>query len=425
MGLVVAYGSGPDAARSHMERAFPLIRAAGDDWALAMGLAFYADALLFRADPSEPRRMLDEAIEIATATGDRRTLRLALSRAALAAVAQGRLAEASRRAERAADSARQAGHAGALLGALFVQAWTMLLQGSYDAASATAYQCYVLGRDSGEGGEGAALWLQAEAALARNDSAQARELLIQARELAADDSVFAALPVLATARALLATGDRNAAAAAASEAATIARATGRIWILGRVSLLQARLEDDPVAAEAHVISAVTLCRDAGDTLGLVDAVELLAELAADRGSDNEALRLWAAAVGARARLGYARPTPNASSASREIDELLSGMTVDARIAFSQGQRLTIEEALAYASRGHGRRRRPATGWASLTPTELDVARLVARHLPNPEIAQLLFISRATVKTHLVHIFAKLGIRSRSELAAEAIRRGLA
>ena len=217
IGLVLAYASGPDAAHPHMERAFQLIRAGGDDWALAMGLAFYADALLFRADPSESRRMLDEAIEIATAAGDRRTLRLALARAALAAVSQGRLAEASRRAERAADSARQAGHAGALLGALLVQAWTMLLQGSYDAAFATARQCYVLGQDSGEGSEGVALWLQAEAALAHNDVAQARELLTQAREFAAEDNVFAALPVLATARALLAAGDRGAAAAAASE----------------------------------------------------------------------------------------------------------------------------------------------------------------------------------------------------------------
>jgi DNA-binding CsgD family transcriptional regulator len=36
----------------------------------------------------------------------------------------------------------------------------------------------------------------------------------------------------------------------------------------------------------------------------------------------------------------------------------------------------------------------------------------------------LFVSRATVKTHLVHIFAKLDIDSRSELAAEAVKRGL-
>jgi len=50
--------------------------------------------------------------------------------------------------------------------------------------------------------------------------------------------------------------------------------------------------------------------------------------------------------------------------------------------------------------------------------------LVGQHLSNPEIAARLFVSRATVKTHLVHIFAKLGIDSRSKLVAEAIRRGI-
>jgi len=222
-----------------------------------MGLAAYADSRLFQADPGEPRRMLDEAIEIATSAGDRRTLRLALSIATLAAVTQGRLAEASKRAQRAADSARQAGHAGALIGAMFAQAWTMLLQGSCNAASAMARECHALARDSGEGGEGLALWLQAEVALAQADPVRAGELLTQARELTAGDGVFAAPPVLATARALLAAGGRSAAAAAASDAATTARDTGRSWILDRVHLLQARLEDDPVTAEAHVLSAVS------------------------------------------------------------------------------------------------------------------------------------------------------------------------
>jgi hypothetical protein len=99
--------------------------------------------------------------------------------------------------------------------------------------------------------------------------------------------------MLTTARALLAAGDCGAAAAAASDAARLARDTGRIWILGRVYMLQARLEADPMTGEAHVLSAVGLCRDAGDTLALVDAVELLGALAADRGADEEALRLWA------------------------------------------------------------------------------------------------------------------------------------
>ncbi len=93
-------------------------------------------------------------------------------------------------------------------------------------------------------------------------------------------------------------------------------------------------------------------------------------------------------------------------------------------AWAEGAKLSPQAAIAYAARGRGERKRPTTGWASLTPSELEVVHLVGQHLTNPEIAARLFVSRATVKTHLVHIFAKLGIDSRSELAAEAVRRGM-
>jgi len=195
------------------------------------------------------------------------------------------------------------------------------------------------------------------------------------------------------------------------------------WILSRVYLLRARLAADPVTAESHVLAAVALCRYSGDTVGLVDALELLTVLAADRGADAEAMRLLAAATAARARIGYALRAP-APHRQRTGALLSSASTGDVPAAWAEGERLSLEEPLAYASRGYGRRRRPATGWVSLTPAELDVARLVARPMSNPEISQRLYISRATVKTHLVHTFAKLGIRSRSELAAEAIQRGL-
>jgi DNA-binding CsgD family transcriptional regulator len=66
---------------------------------------------------------------------------------------------------------------------------------------------------------------------------------------------------------------------------------------------------------------------------------------------------------------------------------------------------------------------PATGWNSLTPTELQVVELVAQGLTNPEIGQRLFIGRGTVKTHLSHVFAKLNVSSRAELAAAVSRRG--
>jgi DNA-binding CsgD family transcriptional regulator len=53
-----------------------------------------------------------------------------------------------------------------------------------------------------------------------------------------------------------------------------------------------------------------------------------------------------------------------------------------------------------------------------------VVRLAAAGLTNPAIGERLFISRGTVKTHLLHVFAKLGVRTRAELAAAAIRHGL-
>jgi len=70
----------------------------------------------------------------------------------------------------------------------------------------------------------------------------------------------------------------------------------------------------------------------------------------------------------------------------------------------------------------GPRGRPAFGWASLTPAEQAVAGLVADGLTNPQIGARLYISRRTVQTHLVHIFAKLDIGSRAQLAAQVTRR---
>jgi len=78
-----------------------------------------------------------------------------------------------------------------------------------------------------------------------------------------------------------------------------------------------------------------------------------------------------------------------------------------------------------ATRGaRGRRARPTTGWDSLTPTELQVVGLVAQHLSNPEVAERMFISRHTVESHLKHVYRKLDLRSRVELAAEASRRAV-
>ena len=63
------------------------------------------------------------------------------------------------------------------------------------------------------------------------------------------------------------------------------------------------------------------------------------------------------------------------------------------------------------------RRRPRSGWASVTPTETTVVDLVGQGLTNPQIAHRLFLSPRTVQTHVSHVLQKTGLRSRVEIAA--------
>lgn len=84
--------------------------------------------------------------------------------------------------------------------------------------------------------------------------------------------------------------------------------------------------------------------------------------------------------------------------------------------------MSIEAAVAYATRARGERKRPSSGWASLTPTEIEVAHLAAQGLSNPEIARKLFIAVGTTKIHLSNIYAKLGVANRTQLTAELTRR---
>lgn len=68
--------------------------------------------------------------------------------------------------------------------------------------------------------------------------------------------------------------------------------------------------------------------------------------------------------------------------------------------------------------------RPSPALHELTPRELDVLRLVGRGRTNAEIAQSLVISEVTVKSHISHIFAKLGLRDRAAAIVFAFDSGL-
>ncbi|MGO8875206.1 MAG: helix-turn-helix transcriptional regulator [Acidimicrobiales bacterium] len=83
------------------------------------------------------------------------------------------------------------------------------------------------------------------------------------------------------------------------------------------------------------------------------------------------------------------------------------------------------DALLRAHSARRRRRGPARadrGWESLSPNERKVVELVAEGLSNRQIGGRLFISRRTVETHLAHVFRKLGLSSRAQVAAGAASR---
>jgi DNA-binding CsgD family transcriptional regulator len=67
----------------------------------------------------------------------------------------------------------------------------------------------------------------------------------------------------------------------------------------------------------------------------------------------------------------------------------------------------------------------AAAWTALTDAEQNVASLVAEGLTNREVGARLSVSPYTVDAHLRHIFTKLAISSRVELAAQAVRAGVA
>ncbi|MEV4565771.1 response regulator transcription factor [Nonomuraea sp. NPDC049419] len=89
------------------------------------------------------------------------------------------------------------------------------------------------------------------------------------------------------------------------------------------------------------------------------------------------------------------------------------------LATSRGETVL---APAVAGRLADQVRRPARG--QLSPRELEVLRLVAAGATNKEAAASLFISEASIKTHLLHIYAKLDVRDRAAAVGEAYRRGL-
>ena len=222
------------------------------------------------------------------------------------------------------------------------------------------------------------------------------------------------------------TGDLDRAAELLDDLAGLADALGNEWVGALVSLERscvALARDDLEEADALAHSALAVFVRLGRRPDVVAAIEQLGRVAATAESAAEALRCFAAAEAGRAELGLAELAPTGDSIERWRASFADALGAEAVEEYwSEGAALTLDEVVEYVSRARGERKRPTTGWASLTPTERRVVELVAEGLTNPQIAQRMFVARGTVKVHVSHIFAKLGVSNRAELAALATRR---
>jgi DNA-binding CsgD family transcriptional regulator len=173
--------------------------------------------------------------------------------------------------------------------------------------------------------------------------------------------------------------------------AEVAARNDLAWMTGEALRCRGLADDDPGALQASVaahgrgsrpLRLAMACEDAGRSL-------------ARHGQAERARPLLDRAAGGYERLGAARGLARAEAALREAGG-------------RRGRR--------------GSRGRPRSGWDSLTPTEHSIADLVAEGLSNPQIGERLYISSRTVQTHLAHVFAKLDISARAQLAVEVTRR---
>jgi len=412
-----------EVARRCFAEAIGLARAVDDQWRLSQILAEQARGAHIAGDPLGIRAAAQEGRDLADAIGDEsnsRMCRFYLGMAQLLigddlAGAAAQLGEVAAEGEAAHDE---------MLRVMSLGGQSLALAYRGEAAAARAAAEAILDGGAELGGRFAAFApvVAGFAALAAGDGAAAHE----AREAALQYPIVvsggaAALQRIWNAEAALAGRDLTAARRWADE--TVSTTTGW-WLMWTLSV-RARVaiaQGEPEQAERDAHDALARAADIAVHLPIPDILECLATLAGQDDSRREAARLFAAAESIRQGMGMVRFKIHDAGYEASTAALRDALDQnDFQAAWAEGAALSTEEAIAYAQRGRGQRKRPATGWASLTPTERDVVRLVSEGLANNDIAARLFVSPRTVQTHLTHVYTKLGLTSRVQLVQEAAR----
>jgi two-component system, NarL family, nitrate/nitrite response regulator NarL len=190
-----------------------------------------------------------------------------------------------------------------------------------------------------------------------------------------------------------------------------------------VQAIRSRPELELVSAAGDAGELVAAIRSCVPDVAIVGATEDgRAEQRALAAVARDALPTRVVVIGARPKRGrvYGAPARGAAGyLTRDADarELCDAVAAVARGATVVSPRLQpgVDEEPSGRARGNG---------SLMTPREAETLRLIAEGLSAPAIGNTLHLSTATVKTHLQHIYAKLGVSERAAAVAEAMRRGL-
>jgi predicted ATPase/class 3 adenylate cyclase/DNA-binding CsgD family transcriptional regulator len=418
---LIARGDAGGYEMSFLSEAAELARQQGDSWMLSQVLGRQALRAMARGDPVGARAAAAEGLQVAEAIGDRFSARACRVGQGYAQAMHGGPAGAVSRFREVIDDAAATHDAVLRVYALMLQGGALANLGDTRGVQAVAEQLLQAPCELGEYQEGAGHAVRAMADLIAGDAAAAWQAFEAGRQRTGLNPGTVGL-YLSSPLAPLACGDLAAARRWADDVMSVAKGVYRssaLVVRARVEIAQGQAEQ----AERDALEALGIAASAQSLLNMGPIFGCLAILASDAGSHLEAARLFGAADAIRQRMGAVRV--KTAGADREggwikmLRDALGNNGFDAALA--EGAALSTDEAVAYAQRGHGERKRPSSGWASLTPSELGVVRLVSEGLSNKDIAARLFVSARTVQSHLTHVYTKLGLRSRVQLVQETSR----
>ncbi|WP_231388143.1 LuxR C-terminal-related transcriptional regulator [Mycobacterium sp. 360MFTsu5.1] len=421
---VCAYASGfiSEDGQPYYAEAIELVRALGDEWTLSHILTWQGLGGFVAGDPEAIREVAEEGCEVADAVGNPFAARMCRFYLGWVQLWHGNLAEAIAQFGRVVAESDAASDVVVKAIALECRVQALAYHGDVHEALAVGRETLDVAEEAGGIYPGVARCAFAYAALAAGDVAAAVAASEAGWPAVSTQPDVAATFIVTRAQARLAEGDLTAALRLADDA--VASTNGwhkmvALTVRARVAFAQRKFGQ----AERDAHAALACGVEVRVSMGISDVFDCLAMLAAESGSHREAVRLLGAAAAMRHRTGEVPFQIYQADYDAVILALRNALgDSDFDVAWADGAALPADEATAYAQRGRGERKRPAHGWASLTPTELDVVRLVNEGLSNKDIGARLFVSPRTVQTHLTHVYNKLGLTSRVQLAQELARR---